>query len=222
MGQQAALGQPNTVEAIMTNTITHADIDAAIPVNGEPSRAKTNKLLKDMADSIGNTHTVDYTPTPGTLPVRSEATADFTGGRIKAAPASDPDDVVILAQLNAARGGSASGHIANEGDVVSIDCGSVTYSIRKHEGKLQQFARCNIGGEIEADLFLSCVADTNYFTDTTFERITLGPVDARLAWFGAESFRVSLVVHEGGRTWEVGGFLAQTGVRVALWARQVA
>lgn len=206
----------------MTNTITHADIDAAIPVNGEPSRAKTNQLLKDMSNSIGATHAIDYMPTAGTLPVRSEATGDFTGGRIKAAPGTDPDDVVILAQLNAARGSSASGHIANEGDTVSIDCGSVTYSIRKFEGKLQQFARCNIGGEIEADLFLSCVADTNYFTDTTFERITLGPADARLAWFGAESFRVSLVVHEGGRTWEVGGFLAQTGARVALWSRQVA
>lgn len=222
MGQGPALGQSNPLEAIMTNTITHAAIDAAIPANGEPSRAKTNKLLKDMADSIGTTHAVDYMPTPGTLPVRSEENENFSGGRLKAAPATDPDDVVILAQLNAARGASASGYIANEGDTVSVDCGSVTYSIRKFEGKLQQFARCNLGGEIDADLFLSCVADTNYFTDTTFDRITLGASDTLLTWFGAESFRVSLVVHEGGRTWEVGGFLAQTGARVALWARQVA
>ena len=41
-----------------------------------------------------------YTPEAGTVPIRSEANENFTGGRLKAAPATDPDDCVIKAQID--------------------------------------------------------------------------------------------------------------------------
>lgn len=41
-----------------------------------------------------------YTPVAGTVPVRSVETEDFTGGRIKASPGTDPDDCVTKTQLD--------------------------------------------------------------------------------------------------------------------------
>mgnify|MGYP001209314237 CR=1 FL=1 len=40
-----------------------------------------------------------YMPEAGTIPVRSEAIGEFTGGRLKASPGTDPDDCVTVVQL---------------------------------------------------------------------------------------------------------------------------
>lgn len=41
-----------------------------------------------------------YMPEAGTIPVRSEVNGEFTGGRLKASQATDPDDCVIKIQLD--------------------------------------------------------------------------------------------------------------------------
>ena len=41
-----------------------------------------------------------YMPEAGTIPVRSEANGEFTGGRLKASQATDPDDCVVKIQLD--------------------------------------------------------------------------------------------------------------------------
>lgn len=40
-----------------------------------------------------------YMPESGTVPLRSEENENFTGGRIKASPGTDPDDCVTVVQL---------------------------------------------------------------------------------------------------------------------------
>ena len=40
-----------------------------------------------------------YMPEAGTVPLRSEENENFTGGRIKASPGTDPDDCVTVVQL---------------------------------------------------------------------------------------------------------------------------
>ena len=74
---------------------TNAQIDEAVPVAGTPNRAKTNAALKAIVGAAS------YTPEDGTVPTRSVANENFSGGRLKAAAASDPDDCVVLAQLQA-------------------------------------------------------------------------------------------------------------------------
>ena len=41
-----------------------------------------------------------YLPEEGTIPIRSVANENFTGGRLKATQATDPDDCVIKIQLD--------------------------------------------------------------------------------------------------------------------------
>jgi hypothetical protein len=72
---------------------TPVQIDAAVPVDGKPSRALTNTALKDIVGAAS------YLPTDGSVPTRSVANENFTGGRIKAAPGTDPDDVPVMVQL---------------------------------------------------------------------------------------------------------------------------
>lgn len=74
---------------------TNAEIDAAVPADGEPSRALTNTALKDIVGAAS------YLPVDGSVPTRSVANENFSGGRLKANPATDPDDCVNLAQLGA-------------------------------------------------------------------------------------------------------------------------
>lgn len=71
---------------------TDAQIDAAVPANGTPNRAATNAVLKAMAA------TANSGIEPGSVVLRTEANPPYTGGRIKAAPGMDPDDVVTLGQ----------------------------------------------------------------------------------------------------------------------------
>lgn len=72
---------------------TPDQIDAAVPVDGIPSRALVNAALKDIVVLA------QYMPDDGTIPLRSTENENFSGGRIKAAPATDPEDCVIMAQL---------------------------------------------------------------------------------------------------------------------------
>lgn len=73
---------------------TPAQIDAAVPVAGTPSRALTNAALKSIVSAAS------YLPADGSVPTRSVANADFSGGRLKATPATDPDDCVTKVQLD--------------------------------------------------------------------------------------------------------------------------
>lgn len=129
---------------------TDAQINAAVPAAGTPSRALTNAVLKSLRDALptGNAREVavfngttgeiesgpltadmwsdfpDGAPTTGlwlaafipaapellgfaqagvfpednTVPVRTVENGPFTGGRLKASPAMDPEDCVTLAQ----------------------------------------------------------------------------------------------------------------------------
>lgn len=79
---------------------TPAQIDAAVPVDGKPSRALTNTALKNIVGAAS------YLPTDGSVPTRSVANADFSGGRLKATPATDPDDCVTKVQLDQLKWGA--------------------------------------------------------------------------------------------------------------------
>ena len=72
---------------------TNAQIDEAVPVAGTPNRAKTNAALKAIVGAAS------YTPEDGTVPTRSVANENFSGGRMKTAMGTDPDDCVNLQQL---------------------------------------------------------------------------------------------------------------------------
>ena len=74
---------------------TDTEIEEAVPTDGEPSRALVQALLKALIAEIS------YTPEDGTIPARSVENENFSGGRLKASPGTDPDDCVNLAQLTA-------------------------------------------------------------------------------------------------------------------------
>lgn len=61
-----------------------------------------SKQAADINSNFAEPSVVDtsYTPTSGSIPVRSEANENFTGGRLKASMATDPDDCVIKIQLD--------------------------------------------------------------------------------------------------------------------------
>lgn len=79
---------------------TPAQIDAAVPVDGTPSRSLTNAALKNIVGAAS------YLPADGSVPTRSVANADFSGGRLKATPATDPDDCVTKVQLDQLKWGA--------------------------------------------------------------------------------------------------------------------
>lgn len=72
---------------------TPAEIDAAVPMDGTPSRALTNAVIKGI---VG---TASFIPEDGTVALRSVENENFTGGRMKANMGTDPDDCVNLVQL---------------------------------------------------------------------------------------------------------------------------
>lgn len=72
---------------------TPAQIDAAVPVDGTPSRALVNAVLKEVLAAMS------YLPGDGTIPTRSVENENFSGGRMKTAVGTDPDDCVNLQQL---------------------------------------------------------------------------------------------------------------------------
>jgi len=71
---------------------TVEDVDAAVPVSGEPSRALVNAVLKAILASA------DHMPTENSLVLRTELNGIYSAGRLKAMPAIDPDDCVTLFQ----------------------------------------------------------------------------------------------------------------------------
>lgn len=75
---------------------TDQQIDEAVPVAGTPSRALTNAALKAI------TANATLIPNDGTVPLRSIENENFSGGRIKAATGTDPDDCVNLLQMQLA------------------------------------------------------------------------------------------------------------------------
>lgn len=85
---------------------TPQEIDAAVPVNGEPSRALTNAALKGMVAAVS------YIPADGTIPQRSTENENFSGGRIKASSATDPDDCVILVQMQSELASGLAGRVS--------------------------------------------------------------------------------------------------------------
>lgn len=71
---------------------THEEIDAAVPIDGEPNRSLTNSALKDIVSAAS------MTVADSTVPLRTFENDPFTGGRIKASPGMDPDDCVTMVQ----------------------------------------------------------------------------------------------------------------------------
>lgn len=115
---------------------TPAQIDAAVPVDGKPSRALTNTALKNIVGAAS------YLPTDGSVPTRSVANADFSGGRLKAAPATDPDDCVTKVQFDQLKWGA----IPDQPAVVAY-------------GTTQAEARASIGAGT-SNLTIGTTADT--------------------------------------------------------------
>lgn len=74
---------------------TPDQIDEAVPVDGIPSRALVNAVLKEVLAAMS------YLPDDGTIPTRSVENDNFTGGRLKTTTATDPDDCVNLIQMQA-------------------------------------------------------------------------------------------------------------------------
>lgn len=72
---------------------TPDQIDEAVPVDGIPSRALVNAVLKEVLAAMS------YLPDDGTIPTRSVENDNFTGGRLKTTTATDPDDCVNLIQM---------------------------------------------------------------------------------------------------------------------------
>lgn len=60
-----------------------------------------SKVATDINDNFEEVFVEpSYMPEAGTIPVRSEAIGEFTGGRLKASQATDPDDCVVKIQLD--------------------------------------------------------------------------------------------------------------------------
>lgn len=87
---------------------TVEQVDEAVPVGGEPSRALVNAVLKAILESAS------WLPGDDTIPVRTRENDVFTGGRIKANAAMDPEDCVIM-QQTLVRGGEAPANPTSDG-----------------------------------------------------------------------------------------------------------
>lgn len=75
-----------------------AYINFADPPSKQASDINDN--FAELAGGGGDIPETSYLPTDGSIPVRSVANENFTGGRLKATSATDPDDCVILVQLD--------------------------------------------------------------------------------------------------------------------------
>lgn len=74
-----------------------AYINFADPPSKQASDINNN--FEELASGGGEIPETSYLPTDGSIPTRSVENENFSGGRLKATPATDPDDCVTLVQL---------------------------------------------------------------------------------------------------------------------------
>lgn len=64
----------------------------------DPPSKQAEDINKNFEEASASNET-SFLPESGTVPLRSEENENFTGGRIKASPGTDPDDCVTVVQL---------------------------------------------------------------------------------------------------------------------------
>lgn len=89
---------------------TVEQVDEAVPVGGEPSRALVNAVIKAILESA------DRMPSENSLALRTQENGVYSAGRLKASPGIDPDDCVTVLQ-GLIRAGSAPATATSEGEI---------------------------------------------------------------------------------------------------------